>query len=381
MKKIVVFLLALLLLFVPTVIRAQDAPQIDFFYSETCPHCRDEQKFLDNLERDYPELIINRYPVKDSVGRDLLVQKAKEIGNEEILGVVPITFVGNKIFVGYDNEKGIGAKIRSEVESFYSPANPQPELESELNGPIVPILGEIDTSRYSLPILAVVLGFLDGFNVCSLGALALILGLVITLHERKKILIFGGIFIFTTALVYGFLIFFWHKLFELVSGYSFILELGIGILGIVGGYYLFREFLACRKAGPACKFGQIPVVRKVSSTVQRAFSDKADMARVLLAILAFAAVITIVEFPCSAAIPVVFAGLLADANVGALGYLSLIAIFVFFYLLDELVVYMIATTKMTMWLGNPKFTTWAVLIESLLLLGIGTYYLASLLGL
>ena len=42
----------------------------------------------------------------------------------------------------------------------------------------IPLIGEIDLAKYSLPAQAVVLGFFDGFNVYSLGALVLILGLV-----------------------------------------------------------------------------------------------------------------------------------------------------------------------------------------------------------
>lgn len=380
MKKLIVLVILVIGCLFPAInVLAQDTPQVDFFYSETCPHCRAEHKFLDNLQKDFPNLSINRYPVSKLVSREIMIKKAKELGKEDLLGAVPVTIIGDTMFVGFDNDNGMGANIRSEVEKFMDPVAKQP---SGNKPPItLPILGHVDVSAYSLPALAVVLGFLDGFNVCSLGALALILGLVIALRDRKKIFLFGGIFILTTAVVYGLLISFWHKLFSIVAGYSIALELAVGVLGIVGGYYLFREFLACRKAGPACKFGNIPMVRKVSLTVQKAFSDKATMVTVLAAIFAFAAVITIVEFPCSAAIPMVFAGILANNQVSTLTYLGLITIFLLFYLLDELIVYVVATTKMSMWMGNPKVMTYAVLIESLLLLGIGGYYIATVLGL
>lgn len=376
MKKLLSIAFIIFTLFLPfKPAFAQDSPQIDFFYSETCPHCRAEQKFLNDLQVKYPGLTINRYAVKEKQNQDLLIQKAREIGKADIVGVVPITFVGGKVFVGFDNAGGVGAQIEAALG--------QPEkinADNDKDTTTLPVLGAVNLKNYSLPALAIILGLLDGVNICSLGALALILGLVLALRDRKKIFLFGGVFILTTALVYGMLILFWHRLFVYLASFTTTLELFIGVIGIVSGYFLFREFLAMKKAGVSCKFGNVGIVKKVTRTVQKAFDERASLISVLAAILAFAAVITIVEFPCSAAIPVVFAGILADNNLGFFAYFGLIALFVLFYLLDELIVYIIAVTKMSMWLGNPKFMTYAVLLESLLLMGIGVYYLGSILG-
>src|SRR3989338_7002467 len=75
---------------------------------------------------------------------------------------------------------------------------------------------------------------------------------VLTLHSIKKILIFGGIYLLTTAVVYGFLIFFWYKLFEAVAPYLKIMNLLIGVLGVSGGIYFFRQFLKARKDSLVC---------------------------------------------------------------------------------------------------------------------------------
>ena len=348
-------------------LRAQALPEIRFFYSETCPHCIAEHKFLDILQEESPTIIISRYPISDPENRILLENILREADKSEYLGSVPITVIGNNVILGFDNSEGIGSQIRNLV-------NAEPKQSEKV---VIPIIGNTDLTNYPLPLLAIMLGFLDGFNVCSLGALALILGLVLVLQDRKKILLYGGVFILTTAIIYGALIFLWHRVFMLVASYTMFLELAIGLLGVIGGYTFFKEYQACRKLGPSCKFGHTPLVGKFSRIVQNSFQKKASWISLASAIFSFAAVITIVEFPCSAALPVVFAGVLADHNLQPAFYLGLIALFVLLYMLDELIVYVIAVTRMSIWLSNPKFMIYTVLIEGILLFAIGTYYLIN----
>jgi hypothetical protein len=92
-------------------------------------------------------------------------------------------------------------------------------------------------------------------------------------------------------------------------------------------------------------------------------------------LLLFAGVITVVEFPCSAAIPLFFAGILAKAQLPAINYLIYIAIFIFSYMLDEIIVFLIATFTMTVKLASPKFVIWITLAEAVILFLLGAYYL------
>ena len=85
--------------------------------------------------------------------------------------------------------------------------------------------------------------------------------------------------------------------------------------------------------------------------------------------------ITIVEFPCSAAVPVFFAGMLAESGLTGFWYLFYIALFVLFYMLDEVLVFLIAVWTMSIRLSSPKITTWITLIEAIVLLALGLYYL------
>ena len=107
--------------------------------------------------------------------------------------------------------------------------------------------------------------------------------------------------------------------------------------------------------------------------------NKARTITILVSIFLFAVVITVVEFPCSAAVPVAFAGMLTKANLSGFSYITYIALYVFFYMFDELLVFFIAFFTMKLWLASPKFITWITLIESIIMFSLGAYYLFGIL--
>ena len=391
MRKGILFISIFVLLASFNFVFAQDKVKIIFFYGETCPHCAAEKSFLDELTKEYPEIKINSFAVSKNV--ELLMQLYQDYDvPQEIYGLVPITFIENKYFLGFSQE--IGQRIKDCVlEIIEDSTNGEPcdseepteEPPEDVSTPFdwkkpisLPFIGEIDPAKYSLPALAVILGFFDGFNVCSLGALVLILGLVLSLRSRMKILFFGGIFILTTAIIYGFLIVLWYKLFEFLSSYSRAMQILIGLLGLGGGIYFLWQFIKFRKQGPVCETATAGgIVSRFSSKIQEAFKKPGNFLGVVGALLLFAGIITIVEFPCSAFVPVSFAGILAEADLPTFLYGSYVALFVLFYMLDEILVFLIATWKMTIWLASPKFVTWITLIESIFLFLLGAYYLVG----
>jgi len=376
MKKLV-FLVFILIFSAIGFVSAQEN-EVSFFFSQTCIHCAEESIFLDELEKKYPDIIIKRFPISVRDNVDLLLEYYEEYNvASEFHGRVPATFINGKYFIGFDEEKG---KEMEECILDAEKCDPEDSLKgssTEIGGKVsLPILGEIDMADYSLPVLAVILGTLDGFNVCSLGALILILGLVLALKSRKKVLIFGGIFIITTAVVYGLLIVLWYQIFSLFAPYLKAMEIIIGLLAIGGGVYFFSQFIKYRKQGPVCDItpGK-DIMSKFSSRFKQSLQGSGNMFLLITSILLFAVIITIVEFPCSAAVPVVFAGVLASANLSAVSYLFYIFLFMLFYMLDEIIVFLIAFFTMSLWLSSSKTIIWITLIEAIILFVLGLYYL------
>ena len=80
----------------------------------------------------------------------------------------------------------------------------------------------------------------------------------------------------------------------------------------------------------------------------------------------------------AAVVPVAFAGILAQAGLSSFQYLLYISLFVLFYMLDEIIVFLIAFFTMKIWLASSKIVTWAALLESIILFILGAYYLFNI---
>jgi len=348
-----------------------------FFFSETCSVCAKTSIFLNDLEEQYPNLNIAKCNIADKGNVETLFEFYAEYNvPRDDYGAVPIIFFPEKYFVGF------GAAYAKDIENRVKALDESVDVlveestEQEENTIIIPIIGEVSAGQYSLPVMAIVLGFFDGFNVCSLGALVMILGLILVLKNRKRILLFGGAFIVTTALVYGLLIVLWYNLFVFLTPYLKAMEVLIGVLGVAGGIYFLKDFIKFKKQGPTCelKTGQ-SLMSKFSAKIQDSLENKTSIIAIVLSILLFTVVITVAEFPCSAAVPLFFAGTLASEGVSTWGSFSYIALFILFYMLDELVIFLIAVFTMTIKIASKKFIIWITLVEAVVLFVLGLYYL------
>lgn len=378
--------LALFLFLVPVLTKAETANepvQIEMFSSPTCSHCNSAKSFIAELEQagdlnfefiDY-NLSSNATLIKDYYS-EYKVPKSQQ-------GLVPIMFVADRYYLGFSSD--IARDLQLQLESLGAGEDSDSNNSEELiTGTVtgenkslkLPWLGEIDLQSFSLPILAIILGTIDGFNVCSLGALVLILGLVMALKSRKRIFILGSVFLLTTGLVYGVMIFLWHQLFTVLAPYLRSLELAVGILSIIGGIYLLREFYKAYKSGPICSSNNI--LSRLAPRVEKVFQKKTNWAVLIGVIILFSGAVTIIEFPCSAVLPVLFTGVLVEAGVSQASAISYIALFIAFYLLDELIIFAIAVMTMKIKIVSPRFIIFFNLLAAFIFLGLGVFYLLGL---
>lgn len=347
-----------------------------FFHSITCPHCRAEQSFLDSMQEKYPELTIKRYEVSEVENVVLLKTFLEKHNIQNMLGSVPVTFIGEQYILGFDTGKTTGRDIEQAIRVLLGY---ETEVRTEKFFD-VPLFGRIYQSDFSLPVLAILLGFLDGFNVCSLGALMLIIGMTLKLQRRKTIILLGGTFILTTALVYGGLIVLWYKIFEQLTQYLDYVKLFITILAFGGGIYFLKEYFRMRKQGALCELQESKLINRLMEKTGKALQDNTKLLGLIGIVLVFAAVVAIVEFPCSAATPLIFAGILADSGLSTLAYLLHIGLFIIFYMLDEILIFAIAAYRLKLWMTSGTFTKYAVLAEALILIVIGGIYLNATLN-
>jgi hypothetical protein len=156
------------------------------------------------------------------------------------------------------------------------------------------------------------------------------------------------------------------------------MNLFVGILGILGSIYFLRQFLKSRKQDLVCDSQGNKIVNKQSLKIQEAFQKSGGIWGLIVGVIIFAAIITIVEFPCSAVLPVLFAGVMAHAGLSLPSYILHLLVYLLFYMLDEIIVFLIAVFTMNIKIVSGKAMKWLSLIEAIILLGLGIYYLSGI---
>ena len=371
MIRLVLAITILIFLAFPFLSLAEEGPDLHFFWGEGCAFCERQKDFLKEIEKKYPEINIYQYSIEESGSISILRKLMEEHpGSETYFGSVPLTFIGKDFFAGFSPE--IGNKIENSIKKHYEEIGTEND-EKEIFS--LPILGEIDPEKWSLGTLAVVIGSIDGLNICSLSALVIILFLVFALHSRKLTFIFGGVFIFVAALVYGFLIFLWHQLFLILLPYMFIMRIIIGMAAFLGGFYFLKQFFKFRKQGPVCQIGESKIITSLTKKLESSFKEKRSNWALLGGVILFAVIVTVIEFPCSAVFPVVFTGILAQANLSLITSLFYIVVYLFFYTLIEIVVFLLAVFTRKIWIASGPFMTWMSFVGALVLFFVFYYYL------
>ena len=106
----------------------------------------------------------------------------------------------------------------------------------------VPIIGKVNLKNISIMSAAVLIGLVDGFNPCAMWVLLFLITTLISLKDKKRLLLLGSIFLLTSGFVYFLIMFSWLNIVVSVST-SIIFRYLIGIFAIGAGVYNLYNFL------------------------------------------------------------------------------------------------------------------------------------------
>ncbi len=90
---------------------------IDYFWSSTCPYCKRQNEFWKDFELKYPRVQVNKYLVSERENIPLLEALAEKHNLGQKAGIVPMTFVGDSYFIGFDGAEGTGRQIEEAVQA------------------------------------------------------------------------------------------------------------------------------------------------------------------------------------------------------------------------------------------------------------------------
>jgi len=323
-----------------------------FFWAEGCPHCSAEKVFLDKLEQKYENLNIHSLEVtKNKENVELLAKVGREL-NADVSGV-PFTVVGKQYFIGWYNEETTGKAIEDAIQCVIK--NHCADVVSGLVTPItqkeqpvskktipeklnLPIIGEVETKNISLPLLTILIAGLDGFNPCAMWVLLFLISLLFGMQNKKRLWIFGSVFIVTSAFVYFLFMVAWLKLVTFLS-FIFWVRLAIGGVALWAAYSNLKEYFTNPTGG--CKVTGEKKRQKVFEYLKKIITER-NFIIAFLGIIALAFVVNLVELVCSLGLPAVYTQILALSNLpGWLYYLYLI-LYVFIFVLPLLFIFIVS---------------------------------------
>jgi cytochrome c biogenesis protein CcdA/glutaredoxin len=323
----------------PPTTTTPDAPLPDellFFWGDGCPHCAAQERFLDELEDEFTELVVRRYEVwNDEANRRLFRETAAEAGVEA--SGVPTTFFGGRVWIGYTDS--IGDDIRAVVGAAFTGVAP-PRERATVD---VPFVGNVDVGDRSLVVSTLIIGFVDGINPCSLWVLSILLALVLHSGSRRRVLLVGGTFLAVTSGMYGLYIAGAYSVLAYAQFLPWIQRVVAVVVGTMGVLQL--KDAAGVASGPSLS---VPDSAKPGLYVRMrglAASDR-PTTTVLGATALLALGVSLIETPCTLGLPILWTSLLNQQDVAHLGVAVLFLLYLSAFLLDELIVFGAAVVTM-----------------------------------
>lgn len=345
-----------------------------FFYGDGCGVCEDTKVMLEELKQSYSDYL-NVYYFEtwhNEANDKLLEDSATQFGYTKSNGV-PITLINDTMFIGFaDFQK---TKIEEIITGFIDDFNnnASPTLTPNNNYDL-PILGTVDVKNVSLPLIAVILGFIDGFNPCAMWILLLLISLFLGMKDKKKALILGITFLFISALVY----------FLSMFGINFVLDIFdyvwlktiVAIFILIAGIISFKKYLNTRKEDTGCTVVDEKKRKTVISKSRKIINEK-NILLSIIGITILAISVNSLELLCSLGFPVVFAEILTLNNITGIFRILYILLYVLFYMLDDIIVFTISMVTLKATGITNKYTKLCTLISSVIMIFISILLLVK----
>lgn len=363
--------------------KALEKVKLYLFHNYDCPHCAEEKLYLNELEQEYDNLEIITYEVKkDEENREML--KAFLISNDWDIRGVPLTVIGTNYFIGYNDD--IGIKIRCAI-NYYS-ENEHRDLVGEFLGTSevrkdlednfdpnsckfkIPIIGEVNPKNISLPLASIVIGLVDGFNPCAMWVLIFLISLMIGMKNRKRMWCLGIAFLVSSAIVYFAFMYTWINVAGMFTSTK-IIEILVAIVALLGGginlYHFIKEV---RTKDVGCSVTNNDKKKKIMLRAKEIVTENSFLLA-LGGVIVLAVSVNIIELACSAGLPILFAQILAMNDLSNTQILFYNILYIIFFLIDDLIVFIIAMTTMKLTGISNKYNKYAHLIGGLIMVGIG----------
>jgi len=357
--------------------------RIYVFWSTRCPHCRKALPFLAQLRADEPWIEVLDYELSQSREN---VQRYVEMaaGLGEDARSVPAFFVCGQMLTGFDNARGIGARILGAARFCrqMSGAGPRPEATvaggsapaSAPPGRIdVPLFGTLDAGSLSLPLFTLVIAGLDAFNPCAFFVLLFLLSLMVHARSRRRMLLIGGTFVVFSGLVYFLFMAAWLNLFLVVGGTPLV-TLAAGITALIIGALNVKDFFWL-KQGPSLSIPE--AVKPGLFRRMRGLVSADNLWAMMIGTVTLALAANSYELLCTAGFPMVFTRMLTLNGLSQPAYYAYLGLYNLIYILPLLAIVLVFTYTLGARKLGERQGRVLKLLSGLMMLGLGLAMLVA----
>jgi thiol-disulfide isomerase/thioredoxin len=357
-----------------------------FFWSRSCPHCRQALPFVQAMASEYDWLALHSHELtSDRANVALYIEMADKLGRDA--RSVPAFFLCGRMLTGYDNAEGIGAQLR-ELAQLCRPAEMAEALSSGTDGPSmsaprtdgreigsepvaeslrVPVLGEVDAHRLSLPLFTLLIAGLDAFNPCAFFVLLFLLSLMVHARSRARMLVVGATFVFFSGLVYFLFMAAWLNLFLVIGGAP-VVTLLAGLVALLIGALNVKDFFLFQR-GPSLS---IPEQAKPGLYRRmRGLLSAESLSTMLFGTIALALAANSYELLCTAGFPMVYTRVLTLNGLNGWGYYAYLALYNLIYVLPLLAIVLAFTFTLGARKMSERQGRVLKLLSGVMMLGLG----------
>ena len=231
------------------------------------------------------------------------------------------------------------------------------------------LFGVVSLKDVSLPIFTIILGAVDGFNPCAMWILIFLITMMFSMHDRFKMWILGLTFILTSGFVYLCFMLSWLSLASFLSSVvliRFLIACFAVLFGMVNIYRYFKSL----NSDVGCDVTDKKKRVKIMERIKKIVNEKSFLLSILgIMLLAFS--VNLIELLCSLGIPVMFTNVLAMNELSTLEYVIYIGLYLIFFLIDDILIFVIAMKTLKIKGISNKYTKYSHLIGGIIMLLLG----------
>lgn len=231
------------------------------------------------------------------------------------------------------------------------------------------LFGVVSLKDVSLPIFTIILGAVDGFNPCAMWILIFLITMMFSMHDRKRMWILGLTFIFTSGFVYLCFMVSWLSLASFLNSVTLIRFL-IASFAVLFGMVNIYRYIKSLNSDVGCDVTDKKKRLKIMERIKKIVTEKSFLLSILgIVLLAFS--VNLIELLCSLGIPVMFTNVLAMNDLSALEYVIYIGLYLLFFLIDDILIFVIAMKTLKIKGISNKYTKYSHLIGGIIMVLLG----------